>query len=507
MVVYAASLGDALLVSHVKLKEGKQKYGRLEIEYDNGEESKWSAVCSKSFKQEYVDLVCKNLGYPVGGTFWNYPIRRNKKVASINCDGAEAITDCTVSDRLLPGDDECERCHGIGVICAPTMRLAGFDPMIGPTDFKSVLQVYHDGQWKAVCYPEVLDSKEKHGMLGEILCRSVGQKKFVMWNKAFRHADMFLNNYTEPRTQMELTCYGEEMDVKECNPVYTSKTADDDCTVIQLTCADDTYTDVITEEAADDDEFCNQTSMSEIEETSFVTQEGGSLHHICYDLLSGRVISQYSKSLDYEYDGDISSDDFPLEYPAYRDCRWVVDFSAAGLGVTSTRLMKIVKITTSFPTEFSGSRLEIRDYTCLYSNNSCPGVLRAAWITSGSASDINAGLTDSAVMSVRFVSYPVAGLAHPEPWDGIRGFSLRWKFAHTPQYMSDYIFHSPMMPVYVAALAILVVFPFGCFIYCVACRGGCGKPKKKNQTRDDEEIVKPQQLDDAVGSDSELDKL
>lgn len=84
------------------------------------------------------------------------------------------------------------------------MRLAEFDPMIGPTDFKSVLQVYQSGEWKAVCYPEVLENEEKHGVLGEVLCRSVGMKDFVTWNKAFHRPNMFLKNYTGPRTQMEV---------------------------------------------------------------------------------------------------------------------------------------------------------------------------------------------------------------------------------------------------------------------------------------------------------------
>lgn len=55
VAVYVAALGNALKIIEVKLKDGGHRHGRLEIKHDdNGSGPKWSAVCSKNFKQEYA---------------------------------------------------------------------------------------------------------------------------------------------------------------------------------------------------------------------------------------------------------------------------------------------------------------------------------------------------------------------------------------------------------------------------------------------------------------------
>ncbi|XP_014664820.1 PREDICTED: uncharacterized protein LOC106807086 isoform X3 [Priapulus caudatus] len=223
-------------------------------------------------------------------------------------------------------------------------------------EFGSYLEMYLNGTWQGVCAdPHVVKSVNAGNSKGAYAlkaCEAAGfgvgvkHKAGKLWKDAYGGA--FYTGHD--RVMLHANCNGTEDDIYSCDGFSVEKVPDDSCDVAYLRCYD-TYFDDIRPLVGP---FCGAPNPS-FGDLLFSPSEDGAEHHICYNAITGAVISHGSKSLNGIRTGVITSPNWPGESPSFIDCRWFLEFA-----MLSGKAFRTLELDTYFPSPPSSDLLEFR---------------------------------------------------------------------------------------------------------------------------------------------------
>ncbi|XP_077864207.1 scavenger receptor cysteine-rich domain superfamily protein-like, partial [Saccoglossus kowalevskii] len=149
---------------NVRMVDGISYFdGRVEV-YHNGQ---WGLVCNSGFDENDANVVCKELGFPLGvkvilppGLFGV----QTKPVwmTNVDCQGEEqSIFECPPCPPL-----DARRCtvsDNTNIECKPPFQFVG-----GRLPYEGRVDVYHQGQWGTICDTN-WDNRD-----AEVICRELG---------------------------------------------------------------------------------------------------------------------------------------------------------------------------------------------------------------------------------------------------------------------------------------------------------------------------------------------
>ncbi|KAM4623673.1 scavenger receptor cysteine-rich type 1 protein M130-like [Polymixia lowei] len=179
----------------VRLANGGRCFGRVEIYHDDA----WGTVCHRTWNMNDANVFCQELGCKTAlrlahhDTFGRSRLS-NRIWTQLQCSGHESsISQCNLREH--DGGYSCTASANMGVYCSDVVKLVG-----GSDRCSGSVDVYHDGQWGAVCG----DGWDRQS--AAVVCRHLGCGDGVR----LYHTDFSRS------TDLNVSCSGEETSFQQC---------------------------------------------------------------------------------------------------------------------------------------------------------------------------------------------------------------------------------------------------------------------------------------------------
>ncbi|KAM4598236.1 scavenger receptor cysteine-rich type 1 protein M160-like [Polymixia lowei] len=179
----------------VRLANGGRCHGRVEIYHDDA----WGTVCNRTWDMNDANVFCQELGCKTAlrlahhDTFGRSRLS-NRIWTQLQCSGHESsISQCNLREH--DGGYSCTASANVGVYCSDVVKLVG-----GSDRCSGTVDVYHDGQWGAVCG----DGWDRQS--AAVVCRQLGCGDGVR----LYHTDFSRS------IDLNVSCSGEETSFQQC---------------------------------------------------------------------------------------------------------------------------------------------------------------------------------------------------------------------------------------------------------------------------------------------------
>ncbi|KAM4598339.1 scavenger receptor cysteine-rich domain-containing protein DMBT1-like [Polymixia lowei] len=179
----------------VRLANGGRCFGRVEIYHDDA----WGTVCRRTWNMNNANVFCREVGCVTALHLAQYDSFGRSRLSDriwtkLQCYGQESsISQCNLREH--DGGYSCTASANVGVYCSDVVKLVG-----GSDRCSGTVDVYHDGQWGAVCG----DGWDRQS--AAVVCRHLGCGDGVR----LYHTDF------NRSIDLNVSCSGEETSFQQC---------------------------------------------------------------------------------------------------------------------------------------------------------------------------------------------------------------------------------------------------------------------------------------------------